>query len=682
MAAIEDLIAQVADPDLRMRLQAAVRSLKEHKRFGLVFEEHIPELAAMMGLPVSVDDTVLDRTEAHTRLYRVRTLLKRVADVEPVAGGAVERRRLKDLLVVRRFGEPAYPALLPIERVGERASPDARTHSVMCGENFHVLQMLLYLYEGQVDCIYIDPPYNTGDLDWKYNNRYVDASDAWRHSKWLAFMRRRLRLAKRLLRPDGVLICTVDEHEVHHLALLLEDLFPRHLRYTVTIVHNPKGTYKSNFARVDEYAMFCCLDREQDIINELPAGLFTQADATTESRSPAVEKSFEDLYLRRRGQESGHRHQRPNQFYAILVDERRRKVVGVGTTLRPNDPWELSRDGDVVTVYPLDTRGDERVWRYNRDTMQALIASGEIIVTSYSARSRQGWVLNHRRPKKMTKRLKTVWWERRHDAGAHGSDLLTAFLGQAGLFPFPKSVYAVRDCLDAVVHDRPDALIVDFFAGSGTTLHATALLNAEDEGRRRCILVTNNEVDADTARKLRARGLYEGDADFERFGIFERVTRPRIEAVITGRRPDGQPVAGEHVWAGRRPYAKGFPEAVEFYRLAYVDPDEVDLGWQFDAVLPALWLRAGAVGERPDFPAEGAMAIPEDTNFAVLFDEAAIRDFAASLVGRRTVTHAYLITNSLESFAEMKALLRPGLDVSMLYRDYLRSFAINVDAEA
>ncbi len=334
----------------------------------------------------------------------------------------------------------------------------------------------------------------------------------------------------------------------------------------------------------------------------------------------------------------------------------------------------------MVTVYPLDTRNDERVWRYNRETMEALISRGEIVVTSYSARSGQGWVLNHRRPRRETKRLKTVWWERRHDAGGHGSDLLTAYLGQAGLFPFPKSVYAVRDCLDAVVRNRRDALIVDFFAGSGTTLHATCLLNAQDGGNRRCILVTNNEVDDATARRLNARGLYQGDDGFEEHGIFERVTRPRVRAVVTGQRPDGQLVAGEHVWAGRRPYSEGFPEAAEFYRLVYVDPDEVDLGWQFDAVLPSLWLRAGAVGDRPEFKPDVAMAIPTGTNFAVLFEESAIREFAAQLAANHFVTHAYLITDSLESFAEMRALLGPALDVSMLYRDYLRSFAINVEA--
>ena len=105
--------------------------------------------------------------------------------------------------------------------------------------------------------MYIDPPYNTGARDWKYNNRYVDAKDAWKHSKWLSFMEKRLRLARRLLKPDGVMIVTIDEHEVNHLGMLLEKLFPDAYRQLITIVMNPKGVTQGRFSRVDEYAFFC-----------------------------------------------------------------------------------------------------------------------------------------------------------------------------------------------------------------------------------------------------------------------------------------------------------------------------------------------------------------------------------------------------------------------------------------
>lgn len=124
------------------------------------------------------------------------------------------------------------------------------------------------------------------------------------------------------------------------------------------------------------------------------------------------------------------------------------------------------------------------------------------------------------------------------------SDLLRGLIG-GRKFPFPKSVYTVRDCLAAIVGDRPTALVLDFFAGSGTTLHSVSLLNSQDGGRRQCVLVTNNEVDAETARKLYRAGHYRGDREFEEQGIFEQVTKPRCEAVVRGVGPDGKALPKE-----------------------------------------------------------------------------------------------------------------------------------------
>jgi len=141
----------------------------------------------------------------------------------------------------------------------------------------------------------------------------------------------------------------------------------------------------------------------------------------------------------------------------------------------------------------------------------------------------------HRRPR-------TVWWHSSHDAGAYGATLLNEMFGRRSPFPFPKSLYAVKDSLSLVVGNRPDALVIDFFAGSGTTMHATCLLNAEDGGRRRSILVTNNEVSDDDARALAKAGHFPGDAEYEAKGIFESATMPRCIAAITGTRPDGAPI--------------------------------------------------------------------------------------------------------------------------------------------
>ena len=151
-----------------------------------------------------------------------------------------------------------------------RSRGDKPAHVVIKGENYHTLEALQFTHAGKVDCIYIDPPYNTRSRDWKYNNDYVDAADAWRHSKWLAMMEKRLRLRTRdLLKDDSVLIATIDEHEVHHLRMLLEQLFPDAYVQMVTIVVNPKGVPQGRVARVEEYAVFCFFGR-------------SSVDATTE----------------------------------------------------------------------------------------------------------------------------------------------------------------------------------------------------------------------------------------------------------------------------------------------------------------------------------------------------------------------------------------------------------------
>jgi adenine-specific DNA-methyltransferase len=257
-----------------------------------------------------------------------------------------------------------------------------------------------------------------------------------------------------------------------------------------------------------------------------------------------------------------------------------------------------------------------------------------------------------------------------------GTQLLSAFLGERDLFTFPKSVYAVRDCIEVAIGDRPHALVLDFFAGSGTTLHATALLNAEDGGRRQCILVTNNEVDEEQSIALNREGFFRGDERFEAAGIFEAVTRPRVRAALTGKRPDGTPVPGEYL--GGRAHAEGFRENVAFFRLDYADADAVELGQSLQAILPVLWLVSGSRGDPSTIVADNeVMLLPEQSPFAVLLDEDRLKDFVAALCSRPDVTHVWLVTDSERAFARMREQVPGDRFVGMLYRDYLRNFRIN-----
>jgi adenine-specific DNA-methyltransferase len=294
---------------------------------------------------------------------------------------------------------------------------------------------------------------------------------------------------------------------------------------------------------------------------------------------------------------------------------------------------------------------------------------------------RDTWTLNYRVPRKLTRKLKTVWTDSAYDAGTHGTELLRRLLGEPRLFPFPKSLYAVKDCLAAVVGNRPNALVVDFFAGSGTTFHATCLLNLEDGGSRRSILVTNNEVSMETAARLHNENFYRGDPEFEKWGIFERATRPRCEAVVTGRRPDGTPIEGYHISRNGNsrghPFSAGFEENVEFYEIEYLDSDDIELGKCLEALLPSLWLASGGIGDREIQTKDNGFSIPEKSTYSILLKESRFRKFKEALLKRPDITHVWLVTDSEDAFAEMRSALPKSLNSSMLYKDYLSSFMTN-----
>ena len=211
-----DLINQITDTELRDRIQREVDRLAKQKKFGLVFEEHFPECTPLYDMPVKTGCQVMMRDSKEDKA--VYTVLKlEDGQVTCARKGSKEEPVIfpvSDIVRVAEFGEPIYPYLKPLDSVCNAPDSDL-WHTLIEADNYHALQLLEYLYAGKVDCIYIDPPYNTGARDWKYNNDYVDGNDNYRHSKWLSFMQRRLKLAKRLLNPkESVLIVTIDEKEI------------------------------------------------------------------------------------------------------------------------------------------------------------------------------------------------------------------------------------------------------------------------------------------------------------------------------------------------------------------------------------------------------------------------------------------------------------------------------------
>ena len=192
MALLQDLIKQIDDPTLRQRITAEVNKLSKQKKFGLVFEEHIPECTPLYDAEIRSDTKVALKAGQVSDVYVVRSIEGNKAICEHKIDHAEVEFPLNDLVAIAEFGEPIYPYLKPIDAVCNAPDSDL-WHTLIEADNYHALQLLEYLYAGKVDCIYIDPPYNTGAKDWKYNNDYVDSKDTYRHSKWLSFMEKRLK---------------------------------------------------------------------------------------------------------------------------------------------------------------------------------------------------------------------------------------------------------------------------------------------------------------------------------------------------------------------------------------------------------------------------------------------------------------------------------------------------------
>ena len=600
---------------------------------------------------------------------------------------------VEELVCVAEFGEPIYPYLKPIDTVCNAPDSDL-WHTLIEADNYHALQLLEYLYAGKVDCIYIDPPYNTGARDWKYNNDYVDNNDQYRHSKWLSFMQKRLKIAKKLLNPkDSVLIVTIDEKEYLHLGCLLEEMFPEANMQMVSSVINPAGVSRGGqFARTDEYIFFLTFG------TCAPSPLCLNEDWRGKIKGGYKDK------LRWNGlQRSGPatlRSDRPNMFYPIFITNDGTKIVEVGNSIPLNvDRTTIQAPEGQIAIWPIFPDGREGRWRLGRDTLIELIEKhyvhigkiqGDRAAITYLAQGEQAKVENGDFPvvgynpdgsiivdeSGYEARFLpgTQWWITSHDATQKGTKMLNDIIGRR--FTFPKSVYATHDAVQFFVVNKPNALIVDFFSGSGTTMHAVNLLNVEDGGHRRCIMVTNNEVSDAEAKEMSKRGLKPGDEEWEKLGIARYVTWPRTVCSIEGHDVNGNPLKGNYIGSDI-PMADGFKANAAFFKLGFLDKNAVALGRQFKEMLPTLWMKAGAHGACPALgETVPEMLILPENRMAVLVDERAYMAFVEKLDEHPEIETVFLVTDSDSGYRDMIS----GLNVKesyQLYRDYLDNFRIN-----
>jgi adenine-specific DNA-methyltransferase len=441
-------------------LLGVIKGLKSRKKFGLVWEEKPEDVATMCSTNLPV-------------LYEV------------------EERAIKHDL--------SQPTNLVIE-----------------GDNYHSLSVLNYTHAGRVSCIFIDPPYNTGNKSWKYNNRYVESDDMFKHSKWLSFMSKRLQLSKNLLTDDGILIATIDDYEAHTLRLLLDEVFGEENRLATVIVINKKSGRSTDkfFATSHEYYYFYAKN-----IQNAKTGLLGNDEsiqATFRNEDESGKFKWRD-FLRTGGFSTPE--ERPNSHYPIFYDPKSGRI-------------EVEPFADAIEIIPLDSKGKKRVWRQTRPSLMKLVADGDIMIQD----TRNGYKVRIKDRIRTESIPKTVWDNPKYDAATHGTKLLEKVLGRPRAFDFPKSLYAVRDALDVALFEKDGAIVLDYFAGSGTTGHAVLELNRTKDMGLSFILCTNAESN-----------------------IAEEVTYPRIANAVKG-------------------YAEvpGIPANIRYFKTDFVERDETD----------------------------------------------------------------------------------------------------------
>ena len=692
MAAIHDLLDQVQDEALRARLEQEINRLSKTKKFGLVFEEHLPEFTPLYDIPVKRGATVAKKTGAVSDMYEINSIKDGVATCYHKVTEEKEEISVDELVCVAQFGEPIYPYLKPIDSVCN--SPDSDLwHTLIEADNYHALQLLEYLYAGKVDCIYIDPPYNTGARDWKYNNDYVDSNDSYRHSKWLSFMKKRLQIAKRLLDPnDSVLIVTIDEKEYLHLGCLIEELFPEATIQMISAAISRGGVTRLNqFSRVDEYIFFVGFGKSAPQKMSL-------SDEWRRNPDDKQALGIKWYSLLRMG---NHSDRTPNckVFYPIFVSKDGKKFIGAGDPLSYSDRKEdVIAPKDAVAIFPIKSDGTDGVWSLTRENLLEYQKNGYIrlgrfkkngmsisyLTTSDIKRLQSGVyaIDGYREDGSVISNSQylefvpsTQWKIATHDASAYGTNMLKDILC-GNRFAFPKSLYSVHDTICFYVKNKPNALIVDFFAGSGTTLHAVNLLNAEDGGNRRCIMVTNNEVSDDEAKRLREKGIKPGDCEWEELGIAHHVTWPRTVCSIEGHDINGAPLKGEY-YGSNQAMSDGFNANAIFFKLGFLDKTAIALGRQLSELFPILWLKAGAHGVCPKLDdTRRYMHILPQNKLAILLDEKHFQEFDTEIQKHPEICTIYIVTDSEAGYREMIAGYGDKYTFQ-LYRDYLDNFRIN-----
>ena len=363
------------------------------------------------------------------------------------------------LVLDTQYFDPDFTERL-LDVLSDGGSLDQKLDGLLLhSENFQALNLIKERYREKVECVYIDPPYNTGDSEILYKNGYLRAS-------WLTLMSNRLAMLPSMFTQDPIMYIAIDDFEMTNLAKLVDTEHSQLSREMIIVNHHPQGGKAKTLAHTHEYMLACMpVSSDRTLARRISDD---NAELRPFKRSGTADSNF--------------RHARPNSFYAILVHHDSRQVTG----LEP--PPEGSRyptdktDGGLVRIYPIGSHGEERVWRRSYESCQKLIINDQLRCTENStiyqvieARNRKAALFSN-------------WIDPRYNAGTHGANLLRDILGEQNPFSYPKSIHTVGDAIFVAGLDN-GAHVLDCFAGSGTTGHAVINLNREDGGQRKFILV-------------------------------------------------------------------------------------------------------------------------------------------------------------------------------------------------
>ncbi len=658
MSALDDLIKEIPDTDLQQRIKIEVDKLKATKKFGLVFEEQKPEVTPLYDLLIKINSLVAEKLGRMNQIYRVQKIEgEDVTCTKYIPTEEVFKFQLSDLVRVALFGEPIYPYLQKLDSICNAPDSDL-WHTLIEADNYHALQLLQYVCKDRkVDCIYIDPPYNTGAKDWKYNDNYVDGSDLFRHSKWLSMMQKRLKLAKEILSDSGAIFISIDDNEQAYLKILCDEIFGRdNFVANIAVINNFKGRSDDKYIATAHESLL--IYRKKNFITN---GVPIPEEYLKEYRLEDDGGKYRLQGLRKRGANSK-RTDRPNMFYPFYYDEEK-NILSVDEI--PN----------AIKILPYLSDKSEGRWRWGKDTAREKIS--ELTVQKVKGREEFDIFQKDYLPMDGTRRVKPKsFWIGTEFSAEAGTLQLKNILGK-GIFSTPKPLGLIKYILEQATDKN--SLIVDFFAGSGTTLHAVNLLNAEDGGKRRCILVTNNEVAESEERRLKSAGYQPNDEEWQKLGVARYVTWKRTVCSIRGENINGEPLQGNYL-GSEIPMSDGFKSNAIFFKLGFLNKNAVALGRQFKEILPVIWLKAGSYGVCPNLDGEEhlpSMLVLPENRFAVLLDEKSFMEFEEEVLNLLEIETVFIVTDSLDAYTKMIQNLRDR-KTYQLYRDYLENFKINV----